>query len=55
MLAGKDAELHNKHGNKLVCTGERNNTNSSQWGQEIAPGPQHIQKDTGSPAGDWSH
>ena len=33
---------------------EKNNTNSSQWGQEFAPAPQHKQTDTSSLAGDLS-
>ena len=42
-------------GKKTVCAGERNNTNSSQWGQKFAPDPQYTQNDTDSPAGDQSH
>ena len=34
-------------GEKILCAGGKSNTNSSQWGQEFAPAPQHKQTDTG--------
>ena len=40
---------------KTLCAGERNNANLSQWGQDIAPAPQHTENDTNSLAGDQSH
>ena len=33
----------------------KSNTNSSQWGQQVAPAPQHTQNDTDSLAGDLSY
>ena len=41
-------------GKKTVCDGKRNNTNSSEWGQEFATAPQHTESDTDPPAGDQS-
>ena len=41
-------------GKKTLCAGGKSNTNSSQWGQEFKPAPQHKQTDTGWPAGDLS-
>ena len=42
-------------GKKTLYAAERNNTNSSQSGQEFAPAPQHTQIDINSLAGDLSH
>ena len=42
-------------GKKTLCAGERSNSNSSQWVQEIVPAPQLKQNDTGSRAGELSH
>ena len=42
-------------GKRAICADGKSNTNSSHWGQEFAPAPQHRQNDTDSPAGDLSH
>ena len=42
-------------GRKQQMTKEISNTNSSLWGQEFVPVPQHKQNDTDLPAGDLPH